>query len=195
MEALTSGRARQEDVRRIYDEKCNEAAVAETNHTNATQGRPLGKAEALQKHVVTVTMRADSLLTTERPLLTNDPRAARRSTEPLERALGTAAYGGSCTKSLLTFDSPKPRDWFSQRSLSLNHEMTHEYEPLQLLDDDSESDQCWLSDKQHARCSSAETSDQTRQWSKPSHRVRLLNFALLAPTRIVLLQKTRRPAS
>ena len=63
-EALTSARARQEDARRIQDQKCNEAAAAETNCTNAMQD-VLEKAEALEQHVETVTMRADSLLITE----------------------------------------------------------------------------------------------------------------------------------
>ena len=57
MEAL--GSAHEEDARRIYDQKCNAA-----NYTNATQD-VLGKAEALENHVQTVTMRADSLPTTE----------------------------------------------------------------------------------------------------------------------------------
>ena len=57
-------RARQEDVRCIYDQKCNEAAMAETNCTNAIHV-VFGKAEALEKHVKTVSVRADSLLTTE----------------------------------------------------------------------------------------------------------------------------------
>ena len=37
MEAFASARARQEDARRIYDQKCSEAAVAETNYINAVQ--------------------------------------------------------------------------------------------------------------------------------------------------------------
>ena len=36
-DALTAARTRRGDARRIYDLKCNEAAVAETNETNATQ--------------------------------------------------------------------------------------------------------------------------------------------------------------
>ena len=139
MEALSS--AREEDARRVYDQKCNEAAVAETNYTNAMQD-VFGKAEALEEHVTTVTMRA-APRHGER-LLPNDPRAAQRSPEPVERAVSTAACGWSRTKSRLTFESPNPRDLFSQRSfLSTN---CHEYELPQMFDDDSESDQSSLSD-------------------------------------------------
>ena len=35
MEAFTTAGARQEDARCVYDQKCNEAAVAETSFTNA----------------------------------------------------------------------------------------------------------------------------------------------------------------
>ena len=58
MEALTAARPRQEDARRIYNQKCNEAATSATVDV-------LGKAEALEKQFKTVTMRADSLLLTE----------------------------------------------------------------------------------------------------------------------------------
>ena len=54
MEALTSARARQEDARSIYEQKCNEAAVAETNFSNAMD--VLGQAGALEKHHKTLTM-------------------------------------------------------------------------------------------------------------------------------------------
>ena len=64
MDPLTEARARQEGARCIYDQKCNEAAAGETNHAHVMQGI-LGKAEAFEKYVKTVTMRADSLLTTE----------------------------------------------------------------------------------------------------------------------------------
>ena len=86
---LTSARARQEDARRIHDQKCNEAAVAETNYTNATRD-VLGKAEALENHVKTVTMRKNS--SDAERLLPKDPRAAQRGSEPLERAVSTAEY-------------------------------------------------------------------------------------------------------
>ena len=78
MEAVNSARARQEDARRIYGQRCNEAAVAETNSTNARQD-VLGKAEALEKHVGAVTMRAGLPLHHAEQLPPNDPRAARRS--------------------------------------------------------------------------------------------------------------------
>ena len=45
----------------MYDQKCNETAVAETNYSEAMQD-VLGKAEAFEKHTKTVT---DSHLTTE----------------------------------------------------------------------------------------------------------------------------------
>ena len=175
MEALSS--AREEDARRVYDQKCGGAAVAETNNTNAMQD-VFGKAEALEEHVTTVTMRA-APHHGER-LLPNDPRAAQRSPEPVELAVSTAACGGSRTKSRLTFDSPNPRDLFSQRSfLSQSRTVTN-----------TSLHNCLTMIRSLTRVRFL-----TRQWSRPSHRVRLLNFALLAPTRIVLLQKTRRPAS
>ena len=59
-----SALACQEVAMRNYDLNCNEAAVAETNYTNAIQ-KVLGKAEAFEKHVKTVTLRVDSLLTKE----------------------------------------------------------------------------------------------------------------------------------
>ena len=175
MEALSS--AREEDARRVYDQKCGGAAVAETNHTNAMQD-VFGKAEALEEHVTTVTMRA-APRHGER-LLPNDPPAAQRSPEPVELAVSTAACGWSRTKSRLTFDSPNPRDLFSQCSfLSQSRTVTN-----------TSLHNCLTMIRSLTRVRFL-----TRQWSKPSHRVRLLNFALLAPTRIVLLQKTRRPAS
>ena len=58
-EALTSALACQDVAMRNYDQNCNEAAVAETNYTNAMQN-VLGKAEAFEKHVKMVTMRVDS---------------------------------------------------------------------------------------------------------------------------------------
>ena len=61
---LTSARARQEDATCIYAQKCNEAAVAKTNYTNAKQD-VLGNTDALEQHVKRVTMRAESLLTAE----------------------------------------------------------------------------------------------------------------------------------
>ena len=61
MEALVSARTRKEVPRRTCDQTCNEAAVAETNFTNAMLD-VLGKAQALEKHVETVTMRAASPL-------------------------------------------------------------------------------------------------------------------------------------
>ena len=52
-------RAREEDARRIYGQKCNEAAGAQINSTSAIVDI-LGKSEALEKQLKTVTMRADS---------------------------------------------------------------------------------------------------------------------------------------
>ena len=60
MGVLTAARARQEDARRICDQKCNEAAVAEMICTRAIVDA-VGEVEALEKQFKTVTMWADSL--------------------------------------------------------------------------------------------------------------------------------------
>ena len=64
MEALTQARERQEEARRLHDQQIDEASAAETI-LNFTMKDTLEKAEALEKHVRTVTMRAESLATTE----------------------------------------------------------------------------------------------------------------------------------
>ena len=86
MEALTQARERQEEARRLYPQKCEEAAVAETMFNDTMKDTP--------KNFKTVTMRADPLLTTAR-LLLNDPRAARRSPEPLERQFSTTEFSAA----------------------------------------------------------------------------------------------------
>ena len=48
----------QEEAKRAYDQKFAEAADAEEAYHNAIR-RTLAKTEALEKHVKTVTMRAD----------------------------------------------------------------------------------------------------------------------------------------
>ena len=60
MEAVIKARAQQEDAKRIYDEKFAEAVVAETAYHDAIR-RTFEKTEVLERHVKTVTMRADSL--------------------------------------------------------------------------------------------------------------------------------------
>ena len=60
MEAVISARESLAEVRRTYDQKCAEAAVAEGAYHDAIR-RTLEKTEALEKQVKTVTMRADSL--------------------------------------------------------------------------------------------------------------------------------------
>ena len=64
MEAVTSAREWQAEAKRAYDLKFAEAAEAEETYHNAIK-RTLEKTEALERHVKTVTMRADSLVTNE----------------------------------------------------------------------------------------------------------------------------------
>ena len=64
MEAPTRAREWQEEATRLKDQKCQEAADVEAVY-NETVQRTLEKTEALDKHVKTVTMRADSMATTE----------------------------------------------------------------------------------------------------------------------------------
>ena len=64
MEALTQERERQEEARCVCEQKCDEASVAQTMF-NDTFKVTLEKAEALERHVKTVTMRAESLATTD----------------------------------------------------------------------------------------------------------------------------------
>ena len=61
MEALTQARERQEEARRLYEQKRDDLSVAETIFNDTIKD----KAEALEKHVKTVTMRAKSVATTE----------------------------------------------------------------------------------------------------------------------------------
>ena len=85
-EALTSARACQEDAQRIYDQKFNEAAVAETNCENATED-VIWKAEALERHDAGGVPRDHG-----GRLFQNAPRAARRSQEPPELTSGMAEH-------------------------------------------------------------------------------------------------------
>ena len=62
--AVTEARERQEGARRICDQKCGEAAEAETNFHDATLD-VFVKAEALERHVKTVTVRVELLATAE----------------------------------------------------------------------------------------------------------------------------------
>ena len=59
-EAVIKARAQQEEAKRAYDAKCAEAATAEEAYPDAIR-RTLEKTEKLERHVKTVTMRADSL--------------------------------------------------------------------------------------------------------------------------------------
>ena len=54
----------QEHAKHIYDQKFAEAAEAEEAYHSAIRRTP-EKTETLERHVKTVTMRADSLVTTE----------------------------------------------------------------------------------------------------------------------------------
>ena len=92
MKALTAERARQEEARRIYDETCNEAAAAEINCTTATVD-VLGKAEALEKQLKTVTMRVDSLLITESDFLQRILEQHEEAQNHLNALFSTAEYG------------------------------------------------------------------------------------------------------
>ena len=64
MEAVISAREWQAEAKRAYDQKFAEAAEAEETYHAAIR-RTLEKTEALEKHVKTVTMRADSLALNE----------------------------------------------------------------------------------------------------------------------------------
>ena len=68
MEAVIKARARQEEAKRAYDQKFAEATIAEETYHDAIR-RTLEKTEALERHVRTVTMRADSLAFNEADLL------------------------------------------------------------------------------------------------------------------------------
>ena len=57
----------QAEGKRVYDQKFVEATEAEETYHDAIK-RTVEKTEVLEKHVKTVTMRADSLVTTEADL-------------------------------------------------------------------------------------------------------------------------------
>ena len=77
MEAVIKARAQQDEAKRIYDEKFAEAVVAETAYHEAIS-RTFEKTEILERHVKTVTMRADSLTTVGSGLLPITHRAPGR---------------------------------------------------------------------------------------------------------------------
>ena len=62
MEALTQVREREEEARRLHEQKCEKAAEAETMFNGPIMDT-LEKAEALEKHVKTATMTTESLPT------------------------------------------------------------------------------------------------------------------------------------
>ena len=64
MEAATRARERQEEAKRLHDQKFQYATEAEAACNEAIQCT-LEKTEALEKLVYTVTMRADSIAITE----------------------------------------------------------------------------------------------------------------------------------
>ena len=64
MEAVIEARGWQDEAKRAHDKKFVEATEAEETFHDAIR-RTLEKTEALRRHVKTVTMRADSLVTTE----------------------------------------------------------------------------------------------------------------------------------
>ena len=64
MEAVTAARGWQDDAKRACDMKYAETAEAEVTY-HATIRLTLERTEVLEKHVKTVTMRADTLVTTE----------------------------------------------------------------------------------------------------------------------------------
>ena len=68
--------------------KCQEAAEAETIFTGTTKNT-LEQTEALEKHVKTVTMRAEALASTEADFFKTH-RTPRRSTEAPERTRSAA---------------------------------------------------------------------------------------------------------
>ena len=150
--------------------------MAQTNYMNATPG-VVGKAEALEKHLATVS-RCRRLFTTESGFFqTTHERheEAQNQSNALSAQLRAAVAAPKAD-----FRLPKTSGFvFSTQPVSITK--GHEYEPPQSFDDDSESDQSSLSDQQHARSSSlasTEMGDQTRQGSKPSERVGLVKFAL-----------------
>ena len=69
IESSTQAREQQEEARLAFDQKCQDAAGAETIYDDAIKNT-LAKTEAPEKHVKTVTMRAESLATTEADFFT-----------------------------------------------------------------------------------------------------------------------------
>ena len=97
MKAFTEALERQEEVRRIFEQKCDEASVAETLFTG-TRKDTLQKAEALERLVKTVTMR-EECLATRCCFLQAAPQPPGRSTEAPERALSAAEHRGHSSQS------------------------------------------------------------------------------------------------
>ena len=64
-EAATQARERQEEAMLFHEEKCQETAEAEMIFNGTIKKALLQKTEALEKYVKTVTMRAETLATTE----------------------------------------------------------------------------------------------------------------------------------
>ena len=64
MEAVNQARAWQDEAKRLYEQRCQEVVKAEAAHNEAIK-RTLDMTEALEKRVKTVTMRVESLATTE----------------------------------------------------------------------------------------------------------------------------------
>ena len=64
MEADSLARALQDEAKRLYKQKCQDVMKAEAAHNEAIK-RTLEMTEALEKRLKTVTMRAESLATTE----------------------------------------------------------------------------------------------------------------------------------
>ena len=82
--ALTQARERQEEARRLYQQKWDEASGAETMFNDTT--KDLEKAETLERRAKTVTMRTESLMTTEadvfKTLLDRPEEAKKQVNEP-----------------------------------------------------------------------------------------------------------------
>ena len=70
----------------FLSKKCQEAAEAETIYREAIKDT-LQKIEALKKHVKPVTMRTESLATTEADYFKNTPRPSTGNAKALERTL------------------------------------------------------------------------------------------------------------
>ena len=97
MEAVIMAREWQAEAKRAYDQKFVEATEAEETYHDVIR-RTLEKTEVLEKHVKTVTMRADSLVTTEADFFQT---LIERQEETI-RELNTL-YGQLC--------QPRPTQW------------------------------------------------------------------------------------